>query len=217
MVKIAPSVLAADILQLGSQIELLEKAGCEYLHLDIMDGNFVPNISFGSVFVKGLRPLTKMIFDVHMMVADVTGFLDDFAAAGADIITVHYEACTHLDRTIEHIHELGLKAGVALNPATSLWALEEILPKIELVLLMSVNPGFCGQKFIAATLDKIPRLVKMRRERDLDFIVEVDGGIGEGNVGSLAMAGADLLVAGNAVFAKEDPVKAFEQLMVDKL
>ena len=212
MIHIAPSFLSADIWRVAEQVSGLEEAGCQYLHLDVMDGCFVPNISFGPPYIKGLRSHSRMIFDTHLMVEEPDHFLADFAAAGADIITVHVEACRHLHRTLQKIKDFGLKAGVAINPATPLSILEEILPELDVVLIMSVNPGFGGQSFITASYDKIRRLHDFRIARDYSFIIEVDGGINAQNVALLKHAGANLLVAGAAVFAQSDPATAYLQL-----
>jgi ribulose-phosphate 3-epimerase len=210
---ISPSFLSADIWRVAEQVGGLEAAGCRYLHLDVMDGCFVPNISFGPPYIKSLRPYSRMVFDTHLMVEEPDRFLADFAAAGADIITVHAEACRHLHRTLQKIKALGKQAGVALNPATPLGALEEILQELDLVLIMSVNPGFGGQSFIGSSLDKIRRLQELRAARGCSFIIEVDGGVSADNTAQLAQAGADLLVAGAAVFGQNDPAAAYRDLL----
>lgn len=212
MKKIAASFLAADIWQVASQLPAVEKAGCEYLHLDIMDGHFVPNISYGPALVKNLRAHSQMIFDTHLMVEKPDLLFEDFVAAGSDIITVHAESCCHLDRSMRRIHDLGLKNGVVLNPATPLCMIEEVLGLCDLVLLMSVNPGFGGQKFIPNTLTRIEKLAHMRDELGLDFVIQVDGGVDTSNIAEIAGAGADLLVAGSAVFGKDDPAQAYQEL-----
>ena len=209
MAKVAPSFLAADIWRCAEQVSAIEAAGCEFLHLDIMDGCFVPNISFGPDFVKKLRPHSQMFFDAHLMVKEPAYLFNDFAAAGADSITVHIEACRHIHRCLQQIKDLGLKAGVALNPATPLIMVEEIISDADLVLLMSVNPGFCGQSFIETTLDKCRRL----RECSPEAVIEVDGGISTANAADIVAAGADLLVAGSAVFGAADYVEAYNAIV----
>ena len=209
---IAPSFLSADIWRAGEQLSALEAAGCKYIHFDIMDGHFVPNISYGPDWVKKLRPHSKMVFDTHLMVEEPDFLLEAFANSGSDYCVVHVEAVTHLMRTLDRIRDLGMKPGVALNPGTPLVMLEEVLPLCDLVLVMSVNPGFGGQKFIPSALDKLARLKKQREERGLNFLIEVDGGVCPDNAAQIAAAGADLLVAGNAVFGQADIVNAFEQL-----
>lgn len=212
MAKIAPSFLSADIWRAAEQLSSLEQVGCEYLHLDVMDGCFVPNISFGAPIIKSLRPHVQMMFDVHLMVEEPERFLEDFAAAGADIITVHAEACRHLHRVVQKIKSLGLKAGVALNPATPASLLKEILPELDLVLLMSVNPGFGGQSFIESTHQKLRKLSKLRAKRGLSFVIEVDGGVGPNNAVKLVEEGAGLLVAGASVLGQPMPADAFSAL-----
>lgn len=197
---LSPSILAADFSRLGEQIHELDEAGAQYVHIDVMDGMFVPSISFGMPLMKSIRPCTDRIFDVHLMIEEPVRYIDDFAEAGADLITVHAEACKHLDRTIEAIKEKGLLAGVAINPATSLSAIEWVLPKVDMVLIMTVNPGFGGQKLIPYTLDKVRALRAMIEKADLKTDIEVDGGINLENVTEAMDAGANIIVAGSAVF-----------------
>ncbi|MDR1770613.1 MAG: ribulose-phosphate 3-epimerase [Hungatella sp.] len=200
MLKLAPSILAADFKNLGQQVAEIAEAGAQYIHLDVMDGAFVPSISFGMPVIGSLRGCTDRFFDVHMMVEEPGRYVNDIKEAGADLICVHAEACTHLDRTINQIREAGLKAGVALNPATPLSVLDLILPEVDMVLIMTVNPGFGGQKFIPYTLDKVRALRRICRERDLQTDIQVDGGVTCDNVRELIEAGANVFVAGSAVF-----------------
>ncbi|WP_312443605.1 ribulose-phosphate 3-epimerase [Lacrimispora sp.] len=200
MLKLAPSILAADFKNLGQQVAEVAEAGAMYIHLDVMDGAFVPSISFGMPVIGSLRGCTDRIFDVHMMVEEPGRYINDMKEAGADLICVHAEACNHLDRTINQIKEAGLKAGVALNPATPLSVLDFILPEVDMVLIMTVNPGFGGQKFIPYTLDKVRALRRICRERDLETDIQVDGGVTCDNVRELIEAGANVFVAGSAVF-----------------
>ena len=197
---LSPSILAADFSRLGEQIHELDEAGAQYVHIDVMDGMFVPSISFGMPLMKSIRPCTDRIFDAHLMIEEPVRYIDDFAEAGADLITVHAEACKHLDRTIEAIKEKGLLAGVAINPATPLSAIEWVLPKVDMVLIMTVNPGFGGQKLIPYTLDKVRALRAMIEKADLKTDIEVDGGINLENVTEAMDAGANIIVAGSAVF-----------------
>lgn len=215
MFKIAPSILSADFSQLGKQVELIERGGADLIHVDVMDGHFVPNISFGAAVMKSVEKCTSLNFDVHLMIENPDDYIEDFMTLKTEFITVHQEACTHLHRTIGHIKNLGAKAGVSLNPATPVSTLEEILDELDLVLIMSVNPGFGGQKFINSSLRKIKKLSEIRRERGLDFQIEVDGGVTTENACMLAEAGADILVAGSAVFGVSDiteRVKTFKSL-----
>lgn len=200
MLYLAPSILAADFKELGKQIQDVDRAGAQYIHLDVMDGTYVPSISFGMPVIASIRGCTDRVFDVHMMVEEPGRYVDDVKAAGADLICVHAEACTHLDRTVNQIKEVGLKAGVALNPATSLSVLDYILPEVDMVLLMTVNPGFGGQKFIPYTLDKIRDLRRKCDSLGLTTDIQVDGGVTTKNVRSLIEAGANVFVAGSAVF-----------------
>ena len=209
---IAPSFLSADIWRVAEQVSALEEAGCTYLHLDVMDGSFVPNISFGSGWIKSLRPHTKMIFDAHLMVEEPDRFLPAFAEAGCQICTIHAEACRHLDRSLRLIRDLSMKPGVALNPATPLCAVENVLDLVDLALVMSVNPGFGGQKFIPRALLKLNELREMREAAELSFLIEVDGGVTAANAQTVAEAGADLLVAGSAVLAKPDVAAAYREV-----
>ena len=208
---LSPSLLAADFSRLAEDIRNVEEAGAQYLHLDVMDGAFVPSISFGMPVIQSLRKNSNMTFDVHLMIEDPDRYLDEFAAIGADILTVHAEACTHLDRTIQKNHQLGKKAGVALNPATPLSVIEWVLPEVDMVLLMSVNPGFGGQKYIPYVTDKIRALRAMVDGRGLETDIEVDGGVSLANVSSVLEAGANVMVAGSAVFRGDaaENVKAF--------
>lgn len=213
MLELSPSLLSADFTNLKSEMEVLDKNGVKYLHLDVMDGMFVPNISFGPMIIKQLRPLTNMIFDVHLMIEDPDRYVQNFKDAGADILTVHYEACKHLHRTVSYIKSLGMKAGVSLNPATNIDVLDYVLEDLDLVLIMSVNPGFGGQSFIPSAIDKIKNLKAKIRERNLNVIVEVDGGVKTTNVKDVIEAGADLIVSGSDVFAdKENRTRAYKEI-----
>jgi ribulose-phosphate 3-epimerase len=203
-VKIAPSILSADFSKLGEEIIALEKAGADYIHIDVMDGRFVPNITIGPIVVKAVKNLTSLPFDVHLMIVEPEKYIENFADAGADIITVHYEASIHLHRLVERIKSLGKCAGVSLNPATPAECLSEILPYLDLVLIMSVNPGFGGQKFIETSVEKIKKIKNMTKHLDVAPLIEIDGGVTEENAGIIAEAGADVLVAGSAVFKYKD-------------
>jgi ribulose-phosphate 3-epimerase len=200
MVKIAPSILSANFLKLGEEIKEAEASGADILHIDIMDGHFVPNITIGPFIVEAIRKITSMPLDVHLMIEEPDKYLGDFVKAGADYLTVHYEACVHLHRVVHRIKEHGIKAGVSLNPATPVWCLEHILPDMDMALLMSVNPGFGGQVFIPQVIDKIRILKKLVRERGLSTLIEVDGGVKLDNAADVISAGADILVMGSAFF-----------------
>ena len=197
---LAPSLLAADFKKLGQEVETVAREGAEYIHIDVMDGMFVPSISFGMPVIKSIRSCTDKVFDVHMMVEEPGRYAEDMKAAGADLLCVHQEACRHLDRTINQIKGLGMKAGVALNPATPIETLDCVLDRVDMILIMSVNPGFGGQKFISYTLDKVRRLRAKLDERGLHTDIQVDGGVGLGNVRQVLEAGANIIVAGSAVF-----------------
>ena len=215
MNKLSPSILAADFNNLGENIKCVERAGAKMLHIDVMDGSFVPSISFGHPVIKSIRKNSSLEFDVHLMINEPNRYIDSFAEAGADIITVHAEACTHLNRTLMHIREKGLKCGVSLNPSTPLSVLDYVYDYVDMILIMSVNPGFGGQKFIPETFDKLRQLKKTIDEKNLHIDIEVDGGISQNNVREVLDAGANVIVAGTAVFGGniEENIRGFEEKM----
>lgn len=207
MLKLAPSILSADFGHLAEDVKKIEEGGADYIHVDVMDGHFVPNISFGAPVMKCLNGKTGLPYDVHLMIENPDKYIEDFVTPQTEYITVHQEACTHLHRTVQNIKSKGIKAGVSINPATPVSTLECILPDVDLVLIMSVNPGFGGQKFITGTLDKVRELAEIKRARNLDFVIEIDGGITLDNIKEVMDAGVEMAVAGSAVFKAEDVVQ----------
>ena len=208
MIKIAPSILSADFARLGEEIKDVEKGGADYIHVDVMDGHFVPNITIGPLIVEAIRPITSLTLDVHLMIEQPDRYIPEFAKAGADIITVHVEACPHLHRTIQLIRSFGIKAGVVLNPHTPVSTIQHVLEDIDMVLLMTVNPGFGGQSFIHAVLPKIQEVSRMVRERGLHVDIEVDGGVNAETARLCVEAGANVLVAGSAIYNEKDRAQA---------
>ncbi|MDC0599801.1 ribulose-phosphate 3-epimerase [Flavobacteriales bacterium] len=209
---IAPSLLAADFGHLAKDVQMVESSQADWHHIDVMDGLFVPNISYGMPVIAAIGRHANKPLDVHLMIQDPDRYISTFAELGASVLTVHEEACTHLHRTLASIKEAGMKAGVALNPHTPLHSIQEVMGQLDLVCLMSVNPGFGGQKYIPETLNKVERLAAMRQEHFAQFLIEVDGGVGRSNAGSLVQAGADVLVAGSSVFKAQDPIAEVEWL-----
>jgi ribulose-phosphate 3-epimerase len=209
---IAPSILSADFSKLGDEIHAVEKAGADWIHVDVMDGHFVPNITMGPLVVEAVRRSTKLPIDVHLMITEPDRYIGDFAAAGADYIAVHQETCTHLHRTIQLIREKGAKPGVALNPATPAESLQWILADLDLVVVMSVNPGFGGQQFIPSTLDKVAQLKTMIREGGLSTLIQIDGGVNGGTISRISQAGVDVFVAGSAIFGSDDYAQTIAEL-----
>ena len=204
MAKLAPSILSADFSRLAEQVNEIEKAGAHLIHVDVMDGHFVPNITFGAPVMKSLLGKTGIPFDVHLMIENPDMYIADFVTENTEYITVHQETCIHLHRTIQNIRSHGVKAGVSINPATPVCMIEEVLSDVDMVLVVSVNPGFGGQKFIPSALDKIRALDNIRKERNLDFVIEIDGGAGADNIDEILAAGTDIVVAGSSVFKKGD-------------
>lgn len=209
---ISPSLLSANFCNLENDIKMLNDSQADWLHVDVMDGVFVPNISFGQPVIKHIKKIAKKPLDIHLMIVEPDKFFEDYKNCGADIITVHYEACTHLHRSLSKIRQLGMKAGVVLNPHTPICVLEDIIQMCDLVLLMSVNPGFGGQSFIENTYSKIKTLKQLIEKKNPNCLIEIDGGVNTSNYKKLIEAGADILVAGNAVFASENPIETIKQL-----
>ena len=204
MIKLAPSILSADFARLLEDVKKVEEAGCEYLHIDVMDGHFVPNITLGPGIVKSLRKDVNMVFDTHLMIENPDNYIKDFVDAGSDLIVVHQEACRHLHRTIQNIKSYNVKAGVALNPATPIETIKHVLEDVDMVLIMTVNPGFGGQSFIESTIEKIQELKKLIDEKNLNVDIQVDGGIKPNNIDKVVKAGANIVVAGSAIFNSDD-------------
>lgn len=212
MIKIAPSILAANFAKLADEVKEVEAAGAELIHIDVMDGHFVPNITMGPIVVEALRPVTTLPLDVHLMIENPDLYIEQFAQAGADYITVHVEACTHLHRTLQQIRSLGVKSGVVLNPHTPIEMIQHVLEEVDLVLFMTVNPGFGGQKFIHSVLPKVKQLSEIIRERNLPIEIEIDGGVNEETIVPCVEAGATILVAGSAVFNAPDRAAALQRI-----
>lgn len=212
MIKIAPSILAANFSKLAEEVKEVEQAGAQLIHIDVMDGHFVPNITMGPIVVEALRPVTKLPLDVHLMIENPDNFIESFAKAGADYITVHVEACPHLHRTIQLIRSFGVKPGVVLNPHTPIESIQHVLEDIDMVLFMTVNPGFGGQKFIHSVIPKIQKLSTIIKEKGLNIEIEIDGGINADTIIPCAQAGATIFVAGSAIYSKEDRSKALQDI-----
>ncbi|MPQ32348.1 ribulose-phosphate 3-epimerase [Clostridium estertheticum] len=212
MIKIAPSILSADFSKLGEHIKQLDAYGADMIHIDVMDGMFVPNISFGTPIIKSIRKLTRIPFDVHLMIEEPSRYVEEFVHAGADIITVHYETDRHIDRTINYIKSFGVKVGVALNPATPVALIKHLISNVDMVLIMTVNPGFGGQKFIEYCLDKVKEVRELANVYNKDIMIQVDGGIDESNIRGVVSSGANVIVAGSAVFKNDDIEKNIKKL-----
>lgn len=212
MVKIAPSILSADFSKLGEEVKEVEKAGAELIHIDVMDGHFVPNITMGPIVVEALRPVTTLPLDVHLMIENPDNYIEQFAKAGADYITVHVEACRHLHRTLQLIKSYGVKPGVVLNPHTPVETIQHVLEDIDMVLFMTVNPGFGGQKFIHSVLPKVEQLATIIRERNLSIEIEIDGGVNEETIVPCVKAGATIFVAGSAIYNEADRAEALQRI-----
>lgn len=216
MVKVAPSILAADFANLQSEIEIVERAGADWIHIDVMDGHFVPNITMGALVVDAIRPHTKLPLDVHLMIENPDQYAESFVKAGADIITVHVETCKHLHRTLQHIRSLGCKPGVVLNPHTPIETIQHVLEDVDVVLFMTVNPGFGGQAFIPSVLDKVAALAKIKEQKGLQFEIEIDGGVNRETVKDCVVAGATVVVAGSAIYGAADKDAALKEIKGSK-